>query len=186
MSNKEKELLEKMFSKWDENHFDERKLLAFMRLIRPLAEEYKKEKTSLLENELVQRYFIVDSLSEEYNSVLEDLEEKYEEIVQADCQHNLWYLLHSESDDYEGRTYWVCACLDCGLVKEERSHNFNNVIKGYCLFARAERHEKSFETIQQEYRILLDKYDNYYEKKGLDEVLYNETVVQKVFVKKYK
>jgi len=185
MFSEEKNLLaEKLIKRQGVNFENDTELIAFMKEIEPIIEEYKMEKSNLLAEEQVQKYILLEELLEKYQQMFNELETKYEEKIQSDCQHPLWYLVYSTTNDYEGRTYWTCLCLECGLREEDRSHRFSNVITGTCLFARAERHKKSYQTIQREYRILLDKYDNYYQQKSLDDDLYNKNAVCKVLMKK--
>ncbi len=59
-----------------------------------------------------------------------NLIEKYTNLKQKNCKHPLWYFIKEETDSYEGRTYYTCRCLECNLVEERRSRDFDNVIRG--------------------------------------------------------
>ena len=186
MSQEKEKLNEHLHRQQNLKDTDELTMLELMGEIQPLVGSYNNEQKELLQDEKVQRYVQLNDLLQEYGSIVEILERKHIANIQNDCKHNLWYLLTSETDSYEGRTYWTCRCLDCDMVRESRSHNFRNVISGPSLFGRGSRHEKSYNQVQQAYRILQDKYDRYYENKQLDEDLYNDNVVGKVLKKKYR
>ena len=59
-----------------------------------------------------------------------NLREKYTNLKQKNCSHPLWHFIKEETDTYEGRTYYTCRCLECNLVEERRSRDFDNVIRG--------------------------------------------------------
>lgn len=50
------------------------------------------------------------------------LKSKYIQLKQETCSHDIFYFLSSETDSYEGRTYWTCKCLDCGYEITSRSN----------------------------------------------------------------
>ncbi len=58
------------------------------------------------------------------------LRERYTNLKQKNCSHPLWYFIKEETDTYEGRTYYTCRCLECNLVEERRSRDFDDVIRG--------------------------------------------------------
>ncbi len=58
------------------------------------------------------------------------LHDQYKSLVQKNCPHPLWYLCDSMTDDFEGRTYWTCKCVECEQVKEGGPRDFKNVITG--------------------------------------------------------
>jgi ABC-type uncharacterized transport system fused permease/ATPase subunit len=70
---------------------------------------------------------------------------EYEQLVsniQNECNHKFWYHLSTSSDDYEGRTYFTCKCLDCDFVTEDRSRSFGYVIDT----------KENFYTVQSKYQ----------------------------------
>ncbi len=171
---------------WQDLDFNnEENLLLMLKKMGPLIQQYQDEKNLLLKDDKVNRYLFLEATLKECQKFTKKLNETYENNLQNNCQHNLWYLLKSEKDSYENRRYWTCYCLECGFEKEDRSRHFNNVIHGNGSLFRP-HNQLSFAKVQQDYRILLDKYDTYYDKKNLDVDLYNQNVVAKVFVKKYK
>jgi len=50
------------------------------------------------------------------------------EEIQNNCKHETWYHISTSNDEYEGRTYFTCKCLDCDHIEEDRSRDFKNVI----------------------------------------------------------
>ncbi len=48
--------------------------------------------------------------------------------IQSKCVHPIWYFRSKEDDEYEGRRYFTCVCLECEHIKEDRGKNFDKVI----------------------------------------------------------
>ncbi len=164
-----------------------RDILLFLQQNIENIQQYEQEKESLLTDAKVQRYEVLATLLEKYHSFLDRVEASYKEAFYEECNHDVWYLLYSETDEYEGRTYWNCKCLQCGKHKEARSNFFRNkVIMGECLFARAKRNEKPYGVVRDEYYSLVNKYDEYYNNKELDGDLYNVDAPVKTLIKRYK
>lgn len=89
------------------------------------------EKMNILEqNATVQEYKKLFLLNESLYSKLSTTKEMYIKLKQKTCAHPLWYFISESTDSYEGRTYYTCKCLECNLVEERRSRDFDNVIKG--------------------------------------------------------
>ncbi len=104
----------------------EKEMGALDSLIARQQQTYNK----LLKEDIVQQFKKVDDVLSTAIYKRKELKKNYEKLVQKNCPHFLWYLFDSMTDDHEGRTYWKCKCLDCGLMKEDRSREFENVIMG--------------------------------------------------------
>jgi len=80
-------------------------------------------------NTLKQNKFIIN-----YFELISDIEKTQIKLLKAislkqkQCNHVNWYLLNCEKDDYEGRTYYECKCLNCDIIMKSRSKDFENVI----------------------------------------------------------
>lgn len=80
-------------------------------------------------NTLKQNKFIIN-----YFELISDIEKTQIKLLKAislkqkQCNHVNWYLLNCEKDDYEGRTYYKCKCLNCDIIMTSRSKDFENVI----------------------------------------------------------
>jgi len=85
---------------------------------------------NLEQNPIVQEYMKLVSSNERLYSKLSNAKENYTRLKQKTCTHPLWYFISESTDSYEGRTYYTCKCLECNLVDERRSRDFDNVIKG--------------------------------------------------------
>ena len=93
----------------------------------------------LEQNTIVQEYINLVSLNERLYSKLSNTKESYIKLKQKNCTHPLWYFISETTDSYECRTYYTCKCLECDLIEEKRSRDFNNVIKG------------NYQTLKEEY-----------------------------------
>ncbi len=126
----------------------------------------RKEQADLLEDERVKRYIGIKKREEKYGALHKKIEEEYQKKMIDSCDHELWYLIYSENDDYEGRLYWTCCCLDCGYKKEDRSRNFSGtVIHGGGIFGRLKQSDYTYNEVRYAYRLLLDKYERYFDKR---------------------
>ena len=84
----------------------------------------------LEQNTIVQEYMKLVSSNERLYSKLSTAKESYTRLKQQTCSHPLWYFISESTDSYEGRTYYTCKCLQCDLIEERRTRDFDNVIKG--------------------------------------------------------
>jgi len=159
-------------------------ILSFIRNHIQLIQEYEGEKQVIAQDLLVQRYEFLNDILDKYHKLMSSVEQHYQEALHEECEHDLWYLLYYESDDYEGRTYWTCKCLQCGLTEERRPRHFQGkVIMGESFCARAKRNEKPYNVIREEYHSLLEKYEDYNKNKDAEG---NQKIPAKVLTKRYK
>lgn len=99
--------------------------------------EIQEERSKILERkheleklDVIKEYKKLCSSNETLYSQQNNLRERYTNLKQKNCSHPLWYFIKEETDTYEGRTYHTCKCLECDLVDERRSRDFDNVIIG--------------------------------------------------------
>lgn len=185
---KELEQLQAAIEQWQkERPQNSTDMLRFLQEHNNVVQSYEAEKQILLADEKVYRYELLRVFLQQYHDFLAVVKESYQVALSEECDHDVWYLLSYDSDDYEGRTYWNCKCLQCGKREEHRPSYFRNkVIMGDCFFARAKRHEKPYDVIRAEYESLTSKYDDYYQTKELSEDLYNAKAPVKTLLKRYK
>ena len=48
--------------------------------------------------------------------------------MQSECKHPIWYHINTSGDYFEGRTYYMCKCLECGYQTERISRDFNKMV----------------------------------------------------------
>lgn len=61
---------------------------------------------------------------EELNKDIQSLTSK----MQSQCKHPIWYHIETSTDAFEGRTYYLCKCLECGYQTERRGRDFNGIV----------------------------------------------------------
>lgn len=109
----------------------------------------------------------------EYNKCNQEREKIYRNIcdletsLQDNCNHQMWYFLSSSTDDYEGRTYFRCRCLDCDKVDEDRSKYFKNVIKSNISFSKIQEKYKELKTITLNVDLLVQLLKEQFENKTI-------------------
>ena len=84
----------------------------------------------LKQKTLIQKYI---ELSEKDNSISQSLIVKRNELIkykQKICKHPLWYRVDYSNCGYEGRSYLLCECLECGKREEGTKGDFQNVVVG--------------------------------------------------------
>ncbi len=162
-------------------NLSEKNLLKLLKKVGGDLSAIKKERSELLEDEKVKRYVQIDDQNDRYQALHKKLEENYQKSVMESCDHQLWYLIYSENDDHEGRLYWNCSCLECGYRKEGRSRDFSGtIIHGGGIFGRLIRNDYTYEEVRYAYRILLDKYERYFDnrKKAYDEKVIDNLILE--------
>ena len=182
---KAEEKLQEIMHEWQQlEPQSSRDILSFIRNHIEVIQAYEIEKKVIAQDLLVQRYEFLTNILERYHDLMLTIENHYQAALFEECNHDVWYLLYHESDDYEGRTYWTCKCLQCGLTEERYPRHFQSkVIMGESIFARAKRNEKPYNVIREEYLGLLEKYEGYNQNKAME---VNSEIPAKVLIKRYK
>lgn len=105
----------------------------------------------------VQQYIILSSQNSVLYGKLTNLKESYINLKQRLCTHPIWFFVSETTDDYEGRTYYTCRCLECGKVEERRNRDFENIIRGD--FSRVkEEYDKRKSNPQTKAKQMIKKY----------------------------
>ena len=99
----------------------------------------------------------------ENENLLKYINESIEKI-QANCNHDIWYHINTSKDDYEGRSYYNCRCLNCGLIFEDRTRTFKNVIftkeKFEVVKEKYNELKKITENVNILFQLLKEKFNN--------------------------
>lgn len=152
-------------------------------------EKLKEKKEQLEKSQVIENYLtLIKTIEDEERKIGVEKRE-----IQKECNHDLWYLLESEVDDYDNRSYWTCKCVLCELEAENRPSFFclENVIMEKCIFGRGTKSEVPFKEIQSQYQSLLLKYKQYFEQRKLAfkeagySLEYDGAVVNKILFKKH-
>ena len=78
----------------------------------------------LEENEIVKIYNGYKKIKEETSRDVQSMTNK----MQSECKHPIWYHVSTSGDYFEGRTYYMCKCLECGYQTERISRDFNKMV----------------------------------------------------------
>ncbi len=74
------------------------------------------EKTDIIKN--------YKKLKSKHNDIKHNIEIETR-LIQSECKHPIWYHLTTKCDEYEGRKYFTCKCLECNLIETRRAKDFN-------------------------------------------------------------
>ena len=151
----------------------DKELLKVLKEVFPYLKSTKNEYEGLMENYVVKRFLEITEKKEKLEAIVDLVESKYEDIVRSTCTHDLWYLLGSETDRLDEKKHWLCKCLVCGYQTEALNHYFRTpvimngryAIKNGGYEVVAEKNSPAYDEAQQDYRVLLDKYNLYFEKR---------------------
>ena len=75
-------------------------------------------------NSIIQLYNEQKTEKEKINRQINSMTNK----MQSECKHPIWYHVSTSGDYFEGRTYYMCKCLECGYQKERISRDFNKMV----------------------------------------------------------
>ena len=75
-------------------------------------------------NSIIQLYNEQKTEKEKINRQIKSMINK----MQSECKHPIWYHINTSQDYFEGRTYYLCKCLECGYQTERISREFNKMV----------------------------------------------------------
>ena len=78
-------------------------------------DKYKKIKNKLLNGGSVKEYVNILEKIEKLEKMQENFIYDYKKYLFSNCDHDAIAFFNFEHDDYEGRSYYDCGCLKCGL-----------------------------------------------------------------------
>lgn len=110
--------------------------------------DLRKNIKALEKKDVIQKYNTYKIQKEEILTSIENLVRN----IQENCNHKIWYFLSSSTDDYEGRTYYTCKCLDCDYIEEARSKYFINIIRTKMKFSEVQKEYKKNKIYYSKYR----------------------------------
>ncbi|MFC0903688.1 hypothetical protein ACFHWD_03165 [Clostridium sp. MT-14] len=123
--------------------------------LKELRNQYEEYNTKI--NHMEQNCYI-----KKYNTYKKEKEMIYSKInrlkehMQDNCKHNIWYYLYSSTDDYEGRTYLTCKCLDCDKIEESSLRYFKHIIRTKMKFIDVQKEYNKLKLVTKNESILMD------------------------------
>lgn len=136
----------------------------------------RPEHNQLKNNPKVKRYL---ELEQKLNYLLNrkhKLRLEYQQFLYEDCDHPLWYFLRSKNNYTTGDINWICQCLKCGLIEQEKNYYFwNHVILDHIVMGHGRKSSHSYKSIAKVFKKLAESEDN------IEEI--NKTLI-KQYVKK--
>ena len=93
----------------------EKKLKTRIETVEKELEELRRIKKELLNKKTVKEYIEHLEKIEKLKKIEENVIYDYEVYKISNCDHDAIAFFNFEHDDYEGRSYYDCGCLKCGL-----------------------------------------------------------------------